>query len=70
MSPVPIVFPMITDAAEDAPTAVDFTIKNKVDATLFAAMAVAFICPRITVCNAVLTPQSPWTNSIGAVTLK
>ena len=34
--------------------------------TLFAAMAVAFICPRITVCNAVLTPQSPWTNSIGA----
>ena len=43
ISPMPIVFPMITDAAEDAPTAIDFTIRKMLDATLLAAMAAEVI---------------------------
>ena len=40
---------MITDAVDAAPTAMDFTIRKIVDATLFAAIAAAVIWPRITV---------------------
>ena len=60
----------MTDVAAADPTAMDFTIKNRVDATLLAAMALAVMCPRMTVCSAVLTPQSPCTVSMGIVTFK
>ena len=36
-----MVFPIRMDAVEAAPTAVDFTIRNRLDAALFAAMAAA-----------------------------
>ena len=54
-----MVFPMITEAVEEAPTAVDFTIKKRVDAALLAAIAAEVICPKITVCSAVFSPHSP-----------
>ena len=54
--PVPIVFPTMTDAVEEAPTDMDFTSRNRVDAALFAAMAAALMCPNMTVCRAVLSP--------------
>lgn len=70
MSPVPMVLPITTDAAEAAPTAMDLTIRKMVEATLFAAMAEESMWPRITVCRAVLIPHSPCTNSMGRVSLK
>ena len=44
-------------AAEDAPTAVDLTRRNRFDAAELAAIAAAVICPRIAVCIAVFTPK-------------
>ena len=65
-----MVFPIMTEAVEAAPTAMDLTIRKMVDATLLAAIAAAVIWPRITVCSAVLTPHSPCTSSMGVVNLK
>ena len=47
--PPPMACPIRTDAEEEAPTAMDLTSRNKVEATLLAAIALLAMCPRITV---------------------
>ncbi|RAZ06404.1 hypothetical protein DK853_53580, partial [Klebsiella oxytoca] len=50
-------FPVSTAAAEEAPTDVTFRNRKMVEEMEWAAMALEDICPRMTVCRAVLQPQ-------------
>ena len=54
-----MIVPIITVADAAAPTEADLIKRNKVDETLFAAIAAEFICPKTKVCNAVFNPHSP-----------
>ena len=56
-SPVPTVFPVRMAAAEEAPTEVTFRNRKMAEEMEWAAMAPEDICPKITVCSAVLQPH-------------
>ena len=64
----PTVLPMITDAAEAAPTAVTFSSRNTVLEMDWAAMALSFMWPRMMVCMALATPHRSAAPSTGIAT--
>ena len=66
-SPAPIARPTKNVAVEAAPCAADLTTRNMVEATLFAAIALADIWPRIAFCAALFRPHRELTAIIGSI---